>query len=800
MNKNTSYYGEVVTNGAIVLPINGHPKVESINQQWSHYSENELPEILFITSYPPRECGIATYSQDLIEALKNKFSHSFKVSICPLESDSEKHDYTEEIKYTLNTDVPGAFEMLSKVINENEAIRMIMIQHEFGFFAKRESHFNDFISAVTKPIVIVFHTVLPDPNDELKAQVKQICNIAESIVVMTHFSEEILLRDYDINKDKITVIPHGTHLVSNSDVDLLKFKYNVSDKKVLSTFGLLSSGKSIETTLDALPAIVLQYPDVLFLVIGKTHPSVIKQEGEKYRNMLESKVAEMKLEQNVKFINHFLPLHDLLEYLQLTDIYLFTSKDRNQAVSGTFSYAISCGCPVISTPIPHAREVLGDDAGVIVDFESPTQLSSAVIMLLKDEKLRKSISSNGLHRMASTAWENSAIAHATLFEKIGTKQICMHYNSPTVNLKHLKKMTTHFGMIQFATISQPDIDSGYTLDDNARAMVSICQHYELTKDVDDIEFINKYFQFIKYCLQSEGSFLNYIDGEKQFTEQNQETNLEDANGRAIWALGYLISISYILPNDSKFIIQEAEETLKNALKNVDNIHSTRAMAFIIKGIYYSNTFNWSEANSEIIRHFANRLVQMYRHESETEWRWFESYLTYANSILPEAMLCAWLATGNRLYKDIAKLSFDFLLSKIFQDGRIKVISNKGWLKKRELGANKKEIIGGEQPIDVAYTILALSKFFEVYKDANYKQKMESAFNWFLGANHLHQIIYNPCTGGCYDGLEENYVNLNQGAESTVSYLMARLTIEKHLREDTLANSSSNIKLIPNLVV
>ena len=800
MNKDTSYHGEIDANGAITLPMNGFPKVESMNQRWLHHTDNALPEILFITSYPPRECGIATYSQDLIEALKDKFSHSFKVSICPLESDNEKHDYTEEIKYTLNTDVPDAFEMLSKVINENEAIRMIMIQHEFGFFAKRESSFNDFLASVTKPIVIVFHTVLPNPNDALKAQVKQICNIAESIVVMTHFSEEILLRDYNINQEKITVIPHGTHLVSNSDVDLLKFKYNVSDKKVLSTFGLLSSGKSIETTLDALPAIVLQYPDVLFLVIGKTHPSVVKQEGEKYRNMLEAKVAEMKLEHHVKFINHFLPLHDLLEYLQLTDIYLFTSKDRNQAVSGTFSYAISCGCPVISTPIPHAREVLGKDAGVIVDFENPLQLSNAVITLLKDEKLRKSISSNGLHRMASTAWENSAIAHAMLFEKIGTKQICLYYNSPKVNLKHVKKMTTHFGMIQFATISQPDIDSGYTLDDNARAMVSICQHYELTKDVDDLEYINKYFQFIKYCLQNEGSFLNYVDGKEEFTEQNQSTNLEDANGRAIWALGYLISISYLIPQESKFIMQDAEDTLKKALQNVDNIHSTRAMAFIIKGIYYSNTFNWSEDNSEIIRHFANRLVQMYRHESETEWRWFESYLTYANSILPEAMLCAWLASGNRLYKDIAKLSFDFLLSKIFKDGRIKVISNKGWLKKKESGTNKKEIIGGEQPIDVAYTILALSKFYEVFKDANYEQKMETAFNWFLGANHLHQIIYNPCTGGCYDGLEENYVNLNQGAESTISYLMARLTIEKHLREEALAKSSTNNTLMPSPVV
>ena len=788
MNKDTSYHGEIASNNAKLFPTNGHNNTESTKQTSANPNIDTLPEILFITSYPPRECGIATYSQDLICALKNKFSHSFKVSICPLESENEKHDYTEEIKYTLNTDVPNTFKILAKSINENDAIRIIMIQHEFGFFAKNGSEFDTFLSSVVKPIVIVFHTVLPKPSNELKAQVKQICNIAESVVVMTHSSEEILLNDYNITPNKITVIPHGTHLVSRSDVEQLKFKYNLADKKILSTFGLLSSGTSIETTLAALPNIIEQFPDVLFLVLGKTHPSVIKQEGEKYRNLLENRVASMNLEQNVKFINHFLPLNDLLEYLQLTDIYLFTSKDRTQAVSGTFSYAISCGCPVISTPIPHAREVLGEDAGIIVDFENPEQLSNAVVNLLKNYTLRKNISSNGLHRMASTAWENSAIAHAMLFEKIGTNQICLNYNSPKINLNHLKKMTTNFGIIQFATISQPDINSGYTLDDNARAMISICQHYELTKDASDLGYINKYFEFIKYCLQNEGSFLNYVDSEEQFTEQNYSTNLEDANGRAIWALGYLISISYLIPKESKFIILDAEATLKRALINIENIHSTRAMAFIIKGIYYSNTYNWTEANSEIIRHFANRLVQMYRHESVTEWRWFESYLTYANSILPEAMLCAWLASGNRLYKDIAKLTFDFLLTKIFKHGKIRVISNKGWMKKKETENSTKESIGGEQPIDVAYTIMALSKFFEVFKDVIYKQKIETAFNWFLGANHLHQIIYNPCTGGCYDGLEENYVNLNQGAESTVSYLMARLTIEKHLRQDMLTKT------------
>jgi glycosyltransferase involved in cell wall biosynthesis len=659
-----------------------------------------------------------------------------------------------------------------------------MIQHEFGFFEKKESDFNEFLSAVTKPIVIVFHTVLPNPNEALKAQVIQIAGVAESIIVMTNASANILVKDYSIERKKITVIPHGTHLVPQSDVDLLKHKYHLTGKRILSTFGLLSSGKSIETTLDALPAIVEKYSNVLFLIIGKTHPSVLKHEGEKYRNMLEEKVAAKQLGENVKFINQFVPLPELLEYLQLTDIYLFTSKDPYQAVSGTFSYAISSGCPVISTPIPHAREVLGTDAGIIVDFENPEQLSNAVIKLLKDEKLRKNISSNGLHRMASTAWENTAISHAMLFEKIDSGQVCLYYNSSVVNLNHIKKMTTKFGMIQFAIISQPDIDSGYTLDDNARAMVAMCQNFELTNDAKDLLEIDNYLQFIKYCLQAEGYFLNYVDEQKQFTEQNYTTNLADSNGRAIWALGYLVSISNLISKESQSIATDAAVTMKKALLNVNKMHSTRAMAFVIKGLYYSNTFKKSDNHTEIIKHLANRLVQMYRHEADGSWLWFESYLTYANSILPEALLCAWLDTGDVVYKDIAKSSFDFLLSKIFRDGRIKVISNKGWLHKAQNGiSNKAEIIGGEQPIDVAYTILALSKFYKVFKEDAYKHKMELAFNWFLGANHLHQIIYNPCTGGCYDGLEENYVNLNQGAESTVSYLMARLTIEKYLREE-----------------
>ena len=517
--------------------------------------------------------------------------------------------------------------------------------------------------------------------------------------------------------------------------------------------------------------IVKTNPEVLFLVIGKTHPEVVKSEGEKYREMLELKVKQYNLDDNVIFINSYLPLPDLLEYLQLTDIYLFTTNDPNQAVSGTFVYAMSCACPIISTPIPHAKEVLTDDTGIIFDFRNALQLAEGVLRLLSNEPLRRNISTNTLQKIVSTAWENSAVDHAMLFEKIANGRIAIQYNLPEIKLDHLQKMTTNFGMIQFSKINQPDIKSGYTLDDNARALIAICMHYQITGDPNDLQYISEYVQFIEYCIQPKCNFLNYVDKNFLFTEQNNSTNLDDSNGRAILALGYIISLSDLLPDE---IISQAVNVFDKSLIHIVSVHSTRAMAFAIKGLYYYQSVVKSSAKLKLTKTLANRLVQMYRHESDKTWEWFESYLTYANSILPEAMLYAWHLTGERTYKEIAKSSFDFLLSQIFNENGIEVISNKNWLQKGEEAGRF-----GEQPIDVAYTIQTLSKFYDVFYEEEYRLKMETAFNWFLGKNRLHQVIYNPCTGGCYDGLEETHVNLNQGAESTVSYLMARMTMEKY---------------------
>ena len=763
-NIQKGYYG---------LENNGYPQsLEKLSRHpLNRVQPENLAEILVITSYPPRECGIATYSQDLIKALNNKFSKSLSVRVCALNTGTQDYDYPDEVKYILKTSEVTSYLNLAQTINDDEQIQLVLVQHEFGLYKEQETAFLQLLYELSKPIVLVFHTVLPKPDQRLKTEVKNIIAACKSVIVMTNTSANILMTDYGVHKQKISVIPHGTHLVQHLNEHILKEKYKLSGRKVLTTFGLLSKGKSLETTIEALPAIVKQCPEVLFLIIGKTHPEVVKNDGEVYRNGLIQRVKELNLQNNVQFVNKYLALPELLEYLQLTDIYLFTSNDPNQAVSGTFVYAMSCGCPIISTPIPHALELLSKDTGIIFDFNDSKQLAEDVIMLLNNNPLRKSIIVNTLQKIVSTAWENSAVAHAMLFQQITSDKIKIKYNLPEINFSHLKEMTTEIGLIQFSKVNIPDITTGYTLDDNARALVATCMSFKMESSKDKIDQIRRYLSFIKFCQQPEGDFLNYVDQDKNFTDQNKKVNLDDSNGRALWALGYLLLLKGTVPAD---IITEAETMMEISLLHVEKIDSPRAMAFAIKGFYYRQKVIKSQKNIDIIKTFANQLVALYKHEATDKWEWFEGWLTYANSVLPEAMLYTWLITKEPIYKDIAKTSFNFLLEHTFNENGIEVISNKTWLQKGKEAGHF-----GEQPIDVAYTIMTLAKFYDVLNDEDYRNKMVIAFNWFLGSNRLHQIIYNPCTGGCYDGLEETHVNLNQGAESTVSYLMARLTIEKY---------------------
>ncbi len=733
---------------------------------------NALPEILIITSYPQRECGIATYSYDLIKAISTVYDKTFSLKICALESAKVDYEYPSEVKYVLQTSVIEQYVLLAKKIKSDNNILLVLVQHEFGLFGGEcGDYLLRFLALINKPVITCFHTILPNTDVYRKKVVQTIASISDSIIVMTKHASTILQNDYAIEKDKIAIIPHGTHVTSATFRNDLKIKKHFSNRIVLSTFGLLSSNKNIETALDALPEIIKQFPNLVYLIIGKTHPEVTKLEGETYRNFLLQKVIDLGLQSHVKFINKYLPLEDLLEYLHLTDLYLFTSKDPNQAVSGTLAYAMASGCPVVSTPIPHALEML-NQSGEIVDFKNAHQFATATINLLSNPVLLSQMRLNDLHKISPTIWPNSAIAHVELIlQNINKKAVDIKFKLPIISLDHLKRMSTNTGIIQFANISSPDIQSGYTLDDNARALIATIKYYAITNDTDDLYLIDLYLSFICLCQQQNGSFINYVDSNLKFLEKNKTENLEDANGRAIWALGEFIGNSNLF---SDYYISKAEKTILKSLATIETFKSPRAIAFAIKGLHYYNQYASSKEINLLITKLADNLVSKYRGVSDTKWQWFEEYLTYANSVLPEALLCAFLSTGNFLYKTISKTTFDFLLTIIFSDDKIKVVSNNGWHYK-----GVETNLYGEQPIDVAYTIIALDKFYTTFKDPSYKIKIKAAFTWFLGDNHLHQIIYNPVTGGCYDGLEQFHINLNQGAESTISYLLSRLTIEDY---------------------
>lgn len=745
-------------------------------------------KIIFLSTYPPTQCGIATYTQDTIKGIHAVYGNTIHCEICEL---LDKPSSKSVQSFSLFTKEKEDYTRVAHEINKDAAVKLIHIQHEFGLFGGNYGNYLlDFLNTNTKPVAFTFHSVIPNPNEELKAFVKLLVSFSKSIFVMTRQSEKILINDYGIQKEIISCVPHGTHIVIYQNPLQAKEKFNIQDRKVLSTFGLLGEGKNIETGLYALPEIIKNTPEVLYLIIGKTHPNNSIDGVDVYRKKLEAIVNDLHLEHHVRFINEYLNTEELLDYLKATDIYLFTSKDPNQAVSGTFSYAMSCACPIVASKIPHTLEVLTTDCGILVDIGEADQFAKATIKLLSNDVLREEMGINSFRKTRASSWENAAIAHINSYKNLIKNPSEIKFSYPPIRLAHMKRMTTTLGIIQFSKISAPDLSSGYTLDDNARALVAFCLHYKQTYDKSDLAYIRIYLDFIERCQKPDGDFINYVDEHNiEHLEQNAEVNLEDSNARAIWALGTLLSNDSILPDA---LVNKASACFIKSLKWVETIQSPRSIGFATKGLYLHNSVHPNLYISVIIDKLNAKLVANYKIHSSKNWKWFENYLTYANCILPESLLYAYLVTHNPIYKKIALESFDFLLSKMFTPTGFKVISNDGWYHK-----DSKPQQFGEQPIDVSYTIQTLNTFYNAFKIPVYKVYMKMAFEWFLGKNHLNQIMYNPISGGGYDGLEKENVNLNQGAESTICFLTARLLMEDF--KSTEGKVMDMIKIKKNLI-
>ncbi|ARV16847.1 glycosyltransferase [Polaribacter sp. SA4-12] len=730
--------------------------------------EKTKSKIVFLSTIPPTECGIATFTTDLVTAISKGFNDSIEPLLCDLTSNPKSNNG----HFNLNPKEKSEYSKVAEEINKDPLIKLVHIQHEFGLFGgKYGSYLLYFLETIKKPVVLTFHSVIPNPDLDIKSFVQVLSSYVDSIFVMTKKSQNILIEDYLIQENMITYIPHGTHIVNYAEPRDIKKKFNLENRTLLSTFGLLGPGKCIETAINALPEIIKHTPNLLYLIIGKTHPNTIENNIDNYRDYLKCLVVSNKLDNHVLFIDRYLEINELLEYLKATDIYLFTSKDPNQAVSGTFTYAMSCACPMVATSIPHTREVLTSDSGILIDIENSKQLAEAVEKILSNDDLRNSMAINAFQKTRESSWENIAVKHLNSYKKHIDKLEEVQFKYPYINLDHIKRLTTTLGIIQFSKINKPDITSGYTLDDNARALIAMSMNYQLYKNKEDLLYLNVYLNFIERCQQESGNFTNYIDENNHEHIQNSYVNLEDSNARAVWALGYVISLKEDLP---KSIINKATICLLKCSQWVPNLLSPRAIGFAIKGLYFYYVGTKDKYVISIIEKLAKNLITNYDINAIKDWKWFENYMTYANSILPEAMLYTYLLTGKKKYKNVAIESFDFLLSKIFINGNFKAISNNGWYQK-EIEPNQ----FGEQPIDVSYTIQTLNIFYKTFQRDDYRSKMEIAFSWFLGKNQLSQIMYNPITGGCYDGLEKTHVNLNQGAESTVCYLTARLVMEQN---------------------
>ena len=746
-----------------------------------------ISKIVFLSTYPPTQCGIATFTQDTINAIHKVYGNSINCEICEVTFTGAPSPAST---YHLPSKDKDAYKIIAAAINKDPDVTLVHIQHEFGLFGGQYGNYLlNFLNEIKKPLAFTFHSVIPNPDPIMKALVQLMCSYSKAIFVMTNKSKKILLEEYDIDKDSIAFVPHGTHLVDYENSVKAKQKLKLENRLILSTFGLLSEGKSIETGLKALPKIIKEFPNVLYLILGKTHPNTVINNVDVYRDSLKAIVEDLKLQNNVRFVNEFLETNQLLDYLKATDVYLFTSKDPNQAVSGTFSYAMSCSCPIVASKIPHTLESLTPDIGILADIQDVDQFANATLKLLSNPKLRTSMALNAYAKTTKTSWENTAIKHLRAYTKIAWDLNAVKITYPQIKMDHQKAMTTHIGMIQFSKVSEPDLDSGYTLDDNARALISICKHYQLTNDQLDIEYMKTYVNFMIRCQQPDGNFINYVDQYNVVEARNNDENLEDSNGRAVWALGYLLTLNnHKLPYS---LIYKATISINKAIAAVKKMGSPRAISFSIKGLCYLYGYMPTLPLKNSIELLSDKIEILYAAESTPSWRWFEDKLTYANSVLPEALLAAFLVTGNATSKKIALESMDFLISKMFIGDTFKIISNKGWLYKGAIAHDY-----GEQPIEACYMMNALDLFYKSFGDSIYKKHLLHAFNWYLGNNHLNHIMYNPITGGCYDGLEKDNVNLNQGAESTVCYLSARILAETYISKKK-PNYLSKVKSFTN---
>jgi len=747
-------------------------------------SEREvIKSIVLIGNHLPRQCGIATFTTHLLESIALNAPDKDCWAIA-MNDRPEGYPYPSQVRFEINQNQLNEYSLAADLCNLNQ-VGVVCLQHEYGIFGgKRGSFIIDLLRDLNMPVVTTLHTILKEPNLQDRHIMMQLAEFSDRLVVMSERSVEFLRDIYQVPEEKIVLIHHGIPDVPFIESDAYKDRFGVSGKMIILTFGLLSPGKGIEVVIDALPEIVKAHPQVIYMVVGATHPHLKAEQGEDYRNSLYLRAKELGVSEHIVFHDRFVADEDLLEFIGAADIYVTPYQNEAQIISGTLAYALGMGKAVVSTPYWHAQELLADGRGRLVPFRDPVALAREVIDLLDHPDERRAIQERAYQYGRKMIWSNVGRRYLDTFEEAKHRRLrknvperqletlgLRQQQLPEIKLDYLRRMTDDTGMLQHAKYTVPDRTHGYCVDDNARALivtVTLQDFQPLDPALSGLAAI--YLGFLGDAFNAQtGRFRNFMSYDRRWLE---ETGSEDSHGRAVWGLGVAVALSR-----EKGQVAFAVALFQRALKTVEHFTSPRAVAFAIIGIHaYLRRYSGDSRAKRMRKILSKRLMQQFVDVATDDWPWSENSLTYDNARLPQALLLSgrWLPDGEMLEMGLRALDW---LKQIQTDetGRhFAAIGNHGWLNRHGEKARF-----DQQPIEAAAMADACIEAFNCTRNEEWITYAYRCLNWYQGENDLGVPLCDYATGGCRDGLEAQGVNENQGAESTLCWLTTLLAVYNH---------------------
>ena len=739
--------------------------------------------IAFIGNYLPRQCGIATFTTDLCAALGDEYGIN-RLFVISINDPDSSYEYPEVVRLELEQEDLESYERAAEFLNFN-GNDLVCLQHEYGIYGGTAGkHILSLLRKLKMPIVTTLHTVLREPDVDQRAALEEIASLSDRMVVMSELAAALLHEVYAVPVGKIDIIPHGVPDLPFMDPNYFKDKFDTEGKSVLLTFGLLSPNKGIENVIRALPSILIRHPDVVYIVSGVTHPHVRKREGERYREQLLALAKELGVSEHLILDNRFVSNEELVEHVGAADIYITPYLQEEQVVSGTLAIAFGAGKAIISTPYWHAKELLAEKRGVIVPFANPPAIAEAVIGLLENEAERHAMRKRAYLYSRGTTWPNTARAYMASFQRARFERSlnpkATHVNDsstdspdhlPRLNTKHLLSMTDDTGMLQHAIFSVPNTREGYTTDDNARALIVSTLLEGETGDLDKSkasELSHRYLAFLWFAFDTDsGRFRNFLSYNRKWLEK---IGSDDSHGRALWSLGTVLGHSRDVG-----LRGVAGRLFEAAVPTTLSFTSPRAWAYCILGMQaYLDWFPGDRSIQSARNMLANRLLDIYERSHTETWKWFEKSLSYGNARLSQALILAGWRSNNQRMIEAGMDSLKWLVAEQrSNDPEIFVpIGSNGFFLE---GVEKARF--DQQPVEACATISACLEVFRLTDENQWCEEARRVFGWFLGKNDLQVPLYDPITGGCRDGLHPDRVNENQGAESTLSFLMALLEMQ-----------------------